>query len=78
MAKVAIKSEELSPLGGFFSIMEQFASSLEAIDALRPRFDTEPRLGPGRQHWRRCFILLTRARIYPKVCLFPNHTITRL
>ena len=27
MAKVAIKSEKLSPFGGFFSIMEQFDSN---------------------------------------------------
>ena len=28
MAKVAIKSEKLSPFGGIFSIMEQFDSKL--------------------------------------------------
>ena len=28
MAKVAIKSEKLTPFGGFFSIMEQFDSKL--------------------------------------------------
>ena len=31
MAKVAIKSEELSPFGGIFSIMEQFDSMLSPI-----------------------------------------------
>ena len=31
MAKVAIKSEKLSPFGGFFSIMEQFDSMLSPI-----------------------------------------------
>ena len=31
MAKVAIKSEKLSPFGGIFSIMEQFDSMLSPI-----------------------------------------------
>ena len=31
MAKVAIKSEKLSPLGGIFSIMEQFDSKLSSV-----------------------------------------------
>ena len=31
MVKVAIKSEKLSPLGGIFSIMEQFDSNLSSI-----------------------------------------------
>ena len=31
MAKVAIKSEKLSPFGGFFSIMEQFDSKLSSV-----------------------------------------------
>ena len=31
MAKVAIKSEKLSPFGGFFSIMEQFDSNLSSV-----------------------------------------------
>ena len=31
MAKVAIKSEELSPFGGIFSIMEQFDSKLSSV-----------------------------------------------
>ena len=31
MAKVAIKSEKLSPFGGFFSIMEQFDSRLSSV-----------------------------------------------
>ena len=30
MAKVAIKSEKLSPFGGIFSIMEQFDSNVES------------------------------------------------
>ena len=30
MAKVAIKSEELSPFGGIFSIMEQFDSNADS------------------------------------------------
>ena len=34
MAKVQIKSEKLTPFGGFFSIMEQFASMLSPIPAL--------------------------------------------
>ena len=34
MAKVQIKSEELTPFGGFFSIMEQFDALLaQTIDA---------------------------------------------
>ena len=31
MAKVAIKSEKLTPFGGIFSIMEQFDSNLSSI-----------------------------------------------
>ena len=31
MVKVAIKSEKLSPFGGFFSIMEQFDSNLSSV-----------------------------------------------
>ena len=31
MAKVAIKSEKLSPFGGTFSIMEQFDSKLSSV-----------------------------------------------
>ena len=31
MAKVQIKSEKLTPFGGFFSIMEQFDSMLSPI-----------------------------------------------
>ena len=31
MAKVAIKSEKLTPLGGIFSIMEQFDSILSSV-----------------------------------------------
>ena len=31
MAKVAIKSEKLSPYGGIFSIMEQFDSKLSSV-----------------------------------------------
>ena len=31
MAKVAIKSEKLSPFGGIFSIMEQFDSKLSSV-----------------------------------------------
>ena len=31
MAKVAIKSEKLTPLGGIFSIMEQFDSKLSSV-----------------------------------------------
>ena len=31
MAKIAIKSEKLTPFGGFFSIMEQFDSMLLPI-----------------------------------------------
>ena len=31
MAKIAIKSEELSPYGGIFSIMEQFDSNLSSV-----------------------------------------------
>ena len=31
MAKVAIKSEKLSPFGGFFSTMEQFDSNLSSV-----------------------------------------------
>ena len=31
MAKVQIKSEKLTPFGGIFSIMEQFASMLSPI-----------------------------------------------
>ena len=31
MAKVAIKSEKLSPFGGIFSIMEQFDSMLSPV-----------------------------------------------
>ena len=31
MAKVAIKSEELTPFGGIFSIMEQFDSMLSLV-----------------------------------------------
>ena len=31
MAKVAIKSEKLSPFGGIFSIMEQFDSRLSSV-----------------------------------------------
>ena len=31
MAKVAIKSEKLTPFGGFFSIMEQFDSKLSLM-----------------------------------------------
>ena len=31
MAKVAIKSEKLSPFGGIFSIMEQFDSNLSSV-----------------------------------------------
>ena len=31
MAKVAIKSEKLTPFGGIFSIMEQFDSTLSSV-----------------------------------------------
>ena len=31
MAKIQIKSEKLTPLGGIFSIMEQFDSTLSSI-----------------------------------------------
>ena len=31
MAKVAIKSEKLTPFGGIFSIMEQFDSNLSSV-----------------------------------------------
>ena len=31
MAKVAIKSEKLSPFGGIFPIMEQFESKLSSV-----------------------------------------------
>ena len=31
MSKVAIKSEKLTPLGGIFSIMEQFDSRLSSV-----------------------------------------------
>ena len=31
MVKVAIKSEELTPFGGIFSIMEQFDSKLSSV-----------------------------------------------
>ena len=31
MAKVAIKSEKISPFGGLFSIMEQFDSKLSSV-----------------------------------------------
>ena len=31
MAKVAIKSEKLTPFGGIFSIMEQFDSKLSSV-----------------------------------------------
>ena len=31
MAKIAIKSEKLTPFGGIFSIMEQFDSTLSSI-----------------------------------------------
>ena len=31
MAKVAIKSEKLSPFGGIFPIMEQFDSKLSSV-----------------------------------------------
>ena len=35
MAKIAIKSEKLTPFGGFFSIMEQFDSMLSPILSTR-------------------------------------------
>ena len=31
MAKIAIKSEKLTPFGGIFSIMEQFDSTLSSV-----------------------------------------------
>ena len=31
MAKIQIKSEKLTPFGGFFSIMEQFDSTLSSV-----------------------------------------------
>ena len=31
MAKIQIKSEELTPFGGIFSIMEQFDSTLSSV-----------------------------------------------
>ena len=31
MAKIQIKSEELTPYGGLFSIMEQFDSTLSSV-----------------------------------------------
>ena len=31
MAKIQIKSEKLTPFGGIFSIMEQFASTLSSV-----------------------------------------------
>ena len=31
MAKIQIKSEELTPFGGIFSIMEQFDSKLSSV-----------------------------------------------
>ena len=31
MAKIAIKSEKLTPFGGIFSIMEQFDSRLSSV-----------------------------------------------
>ena len=40
MTKVAIKSEKLTPLGGIFSIMEQFDSKLSSVIALHPTLRT--------------------------------------
>ena len=41
MAKIAIKSEKLSPFGGIFSIMEQFAPMLSyTIDMMLGPTDT--------------------------------------
>ena len=54
MAKVAIKSEKLSPFGGIFSIMEQFDSKLSSVidstlDFLNIRHWQDLRLQHGRQ-----------------------------
>ena len=40
MVKVAIKSEELTPFGGIFSIMEQFDSKLSSVISLHPTLRT--------------------------------------
>ena len=40
MTKVAIKSEKLTPLGGIFSIMEQFDSKLSSVITLHPTLRT--------------------------------------
>ena len=34
MAKVQIKSEKLTPLGGIFSVMEQFDSTLSSANSV--------------------------------------------
>ena len=41
MAKVAIKSEKLSPFGGIFSIMEQFNSKSLICNRLNPRYEMQ-------------------------------------
>ena len=43
MAKVAIKSEKLTPFGGIFSIMEQFDSRLSSVIEAHPTNPVEGR-----------------------------------
>ena len=42
MAKIAIKSEKITPFGGIFSIMEQFDSMLSSV--IDPTLDIRCRL----------------------------------
>ena len=52
MAKIQIKSEKLTPFGGFFRIMEQFDSTLSSI--IDPTLGLRCRLF-GWMHQRRSF-----------------------
>ena len=72
MAKIAIKSEKLSPFGGIFSIMEQFDSMLSPPRQLPPTHHIlMPRLRP---------ILIHRHRLHdanPQVSIIPRNRAVR-
>ncbi len=52
MAKIQIKSEKLTPFGGFFRVMEQFDSTLSSV--IDPTLGLRCRLF-GWMHQRRSF-----------------------
>ena len=68
MAKIQIKSEKLTPFGGFFRVMEQFDSNkIEGINLIRTNYE-EPlpgiRVTPVSPDWHK--------RVCNQTCLHPN------